>query len=301
MKDNKYWKNYVHDIDADEIEKNIKKTTFKSRGMDLNLTYFEKNKNGPNILCIPGISCYGLFYAELLYNMYLSGYNVFVLDFQGHGDSAGARGDFTINEILQNVKDAVKYISNNFNNKIGVFGGSFGGFIAFYLALSDEPKISSVVCHNPAILTEKKFHDEVIKKVKFFLPALKMLVKIFPKLKIPTSIYVDDEAFFETEREKKDADKFKKDPDAVMRYTLRGVMSQITTAPPGPIDKIKVPTMFLAPERDSLMSLAYVEDLYDRLSPIRKKMVKLDGGHLFLHSHPFDAAKIICGWFDETL
>lgn len=300
MKDDKYWKNYVHDTDADEIEENIKKTNFKSRGINLNLTYFEKNKNSPNILCVTGSGCYGLYYAELLYNMRINGYNVFVLDFQGHGESEGARGDFTVNELMENVKDAVKYVSDSFNGKIGVFGGSLGGFIVFYLALSGT-KFGSAVCQNPAILTDKKFQDEVTQKAKFFLPVLKILVKFFPKMIIPRSLYVDAGGFSETEREKKDSANFEKDPNALMYSTLRGIMSQITTAPPKSLDEVKIPVMFLAPVRDNLTSISYVKDLYEKLPQVKKRMIKINGGHLWLHSHPKDAAKIICDWFDETL
>jgi hypothetical protein len=49
------------------------------------------------------------------------------------------------------------------------------------------------------------------------------------------------------------------------------------------------------------MSISYVRDLYDRLPPIKKKFVEVDGGHYWLVSHPVEAAKVFCDWFDETL
>ena len=95
MKDQNYWKNYVYETDTEEIERNIRRTTFKSRGLNLSLKYFEKDKNAPNILWITGAGCHSLYIVELEYHMHLRGYNVFGVDFQGHGDSEGKRGDFT--------------------------------------------------------------------------------------------------------------------------------------------------------------------------------------------------------------
>jgi len=92
-----------------------------------------------------------------------------------------------------------------------------------------------------------------------------------------------------------------KDPDIVKQYTLRAVMSQISTPPPSPIEELETPTMFLVPTRDALMSVSYVRDLYDRLPSIKKRFVEVDGGHYWMSSHPREAAKVICDWFDETL
>ena len=232
--------------------------------------------------------------------MYLRGYNVFGIDFQGHGDSEGKRGDFTIDELIENCSDAVKYISSNFNDRIGAIGGSLGGLVSFYLGLAQVP-VKSIICQYPGILTEKKFQDTVSGKAKRIIPMGKLLAKLFPKMKIPTALYVDWEGLPETEREKENSEKYLKDPDTVKCYTVRAAMSQITTPPPNPLEKLNIPTMFLAPTRDKAVPLSYVRDLYDRLPPIKKKLFEVDGGHYWLVSHPQEAAKVFCDWFDETL
>ena len=92
-----------------------------------------------------------------------------------------------------------------------------------------------------------------------------------------------------------------KDPDIIKRYTLRAVLSQISTPPPNPIKELKIPIMLLVPARDKLLSVSYMKDLYNRLSSAKKKFVKIDGGHEWIISYPKKAAKIICDWFNETL
>jgi pimeloyl-ACP methyl ester carboxylesterase len=300
MKSPNYWKNYVYETDPEEIARNLRQATFKSRGLNLSLKYFEKNGTAPNILLISGTSIYSLFGADMMYEMHLRDYNVFGVDFQGHGDSEGKRGDFTISELVENCSDAAKYISASFNDRIGAIGPSLGGLVTFYLGLAHGP-VKSISCQNPGILTEKKFQDEVTKKAKKILPLAKLLAKLFPKLKIPTALYVDFKGFLETERERRIFEKGIKDPDTVKWYTLRAAMSQISTSPPNPLEELRIPTMFLAPTRDELMSVSYVRDLYDRLPPVKKKFVEVDGGHLWMLSHSREAAKMICDWFDETL
>jgi pimeloyl-ACP methyl ester carboxylesterase len=300
MKNPSYWKNYVYETDPEEIEGNLRQATFKSRGLNLSLKYFEKDRNAPNILLIGGTSIYSLFGAEIMYKMHLRDYNVFGLDFQGHGDSEGKRGDFTIGELVENCSDAAEYISANFNDRIGAIGVSLGGFVTLYLGLAHGP-VKSISCQNPAILTEKKFQDEVTQKAKGVLPLAKLLAKLFPKLKIPVVLYLDFKGLLETEREREILEKGIKDPDTVKWYTLRAAMSQITTSPPNPLEELGIPTMFLVPTRDRLMSVSYVRDLYDRLPPVKKKFVEVNGGHGWMFSHSKEVAKEICDWFDETL
>jgi pimeloyl-ACP methyl ester carboxylesterase len=300
MKDPKYWKNYLYETEAEEIEGNLERASFKSRGLNLSLKYFKKDRNAPNILLISGTGAYSLLGAEMMYEMYLRDYNVFGVDFQGHGDSEGKRGDFTIGELVENCKDAAKYISTKFNDRIGAVGPSLGGFVTFYLGLAHGP-VKNIFCQNPGILTEKKFQDEVTQKVKGFLPLLELLARLLPKAKIPTSLYADLRGFAESESEKEIVEKYMRDPDIVKWYTLRGAVSQISTPPPNPVEELKIPTMFLVPKRDKLMSVSYVRDLYDRLPSIKKRFVEVDGGHWWMLSHSKEAARVICNWFDETL
>ena len=300
MKAPNYWKNYVYETDVEEIGGNIRRRTFKSRGLNLSLKYFQKDRNAPNILYIQSTGGYSLSCAEMLYHMHLRDYNVFGIDFQGHGDSEGNHGDFTIDELVGNCNDAAKYISSNFNDRIAAVGVSLGGFITFYLGLAHGP-VKSIICQNPGILTEKNFQNEVTKKGKRMLPLAKIIARLFPGMKIATTTYVDFWEFAETEREREILEKYMKDPDVVKWYTARAAMSQILTPLPNPIEELKIPTMFLVPNKDKLMSVSCVKDLYDRLPPIKKKFVEVDGGHFWTFSHPREAAKVICDWFDETL
>ena len=299
MKSKDYWKNYLCETDAAEVERNLKQTTFKSGNLSLSLKYFEKSKYAPNILWVVGTGCYSLYLAELGYHMYLRGFNTFGIDFQGHGDSEGERGDFTLSELVRNCIDATAYISNKYNERVGAVGVSMGGFVTFYLGLSYSA-VKSISCLNPGIVTEKAFTDEVT-RLRKAPPLAGVVARLFPGKMIPTERCVDFMGLAGTEGEKRHVVTYLNDPTVVRSYTLRAVMSLISTPPPSPLEKLSVPTMFLAPVRDALMSVSYVRSLYDRLPPIKKKFVEIDGSHFWMSSHPKKAAKVICDWFQETL
>ena len=120
MKSASYWKNhYVLETDADEIERNLRLTSFTSGARSFELLYFEEGENSPNILISPGSAGHSYVFAELGYQMHLRGYNVFIMPKQG---------GYAIDELAQRHGDALEHISSNFSGRIGVFSEGLGGF-----------------------------------------------------------------------------------------------------------------------------------------------------------------------------
>jgi hypothetical protein len=102
IKNRNYWKeHYVIEMDADEIERNIKLTHFVSAGKEFELVYFEKGKDAPNILISQGSGGHAYIFAELAYLMHLRGYNVFIMP---------KHGGQTINKLVIRHADALAQI-----------------------------------------------------------------------------------------------------------------------------------------------------------------------------------------------
>lgn len=125
-----YWRTYVQETDADEIERHLQRTRFTSGGTSFELIYFEEGKNAPTILISQGSGGHAYIFAELAYRMHLLGYNVFIMP--KHGGS-------TIGELMVRHKDALEHIAAHWNERIGVFAEGLGGFVVFYLALTESP------------------------------------------------------------------------------------------------------------------------------------------------------------------
>lgn len=304
MKNQNYWKeHYIVESDVNEIERNLKLTHFQSGGKAFELPYFEIAKNAPNIMISVGSGGHPYVFVELGYKMYLEGYNVFIMP---------KHGGYTIKELLPRHRDALKYIAQNFNDHVGVFAEGLGGWAIFYLALTrDVPMKSMVIQNGPAIMTEEKYQRAITsgsgpaRRRKLIMPLLRILEKFVPRLPIPLSLYLDFDSLIDTKKEIREIelklvrDGYLHDPDFDKYYPLSAVLSLVSTPPPNPLSELITPTMFMVALRG--FAPEYFKELYDRLPVAKKKMVEIDGSVYWMLSHPKEAAEIICEWFRETL
>lgn len=304
MKDRSYWKqHYVIETNAEEIERSIRLTQFRSEDKIFELIYFEKGKNAPNILVSQGSGGHAYIFAELAYLMHLHGYNVFIMP---------KHGGQTIDKLVMRHANALAHISNEISDRTGVFAEGLGCYAVFYLALAGGAMKSMACLNGPAILTEDKFHkailegdDSVTKRRRRLLPFIRLLGKLFPWITLPIYTYLDfpemvDEEEEENHRiEESIVSSFDSDLDFDRRYPLSAVLSILSTPPPKELLALRTPTMFLVPIRGFFPS--YFKGLYDRLPPIKKRLVEINGGVFWMLSHPNQASKIICDWFDESL
>ena len=301
MRDRNYWKRYPIETDPAEIESKLKVTAFASAGESLELIHFEQGKAKPSALISPGSGGHGYVFAELGLRLHARGYNVFIMP---------AHGGHTITELVQRHEDALRCIAGICNDRIGIFGEGLGGYVAFYLALARGP-VRSIVCQNaPAILTEREWHDAILRddgagrRRKTLLPIVRLLVRVLPRMKLPISTYLDYREMVDTKEDNRKIEArlvaaYLRDPDFVLRYPLSAIMSLLSTPPPGALSELEIPTMFLVPVRGIVPR--YVRDLFERLPPIKKRLVEVDGSVFWMVSHPREAANVICDWLDETL
>ncbi len=303
MKHTNYWKeHYVIEMDAEEIDRNIRLTHFVSARKNFELIYFENGKDCPNILISQGSGGHAYIFAELAYLMHLRGYNVFVMP---------KHGGFTINQLVTRHANALAHISNMFNTRIAVFAEGLGCYPVFYLALAGGVMKSMACLNGPAILTEEKFQKAILggddaasKRRRALLPLVRLVAKIFPWITMPISTYLDFKEMVDTKEENRRIEgpmvsSFDTDPDFDRRYPLSAIISLVSTPPPRDLSELRTPSMFLVPIRGFFPS--YFKDLYARLPQIKKRLVEVDGSVFWMLAHPSQAAKIICDWFDETL
>ena len=148
-----YWHAYVQETDVNEIERHLQRTTFPSSAKQFELIYFEAGKNAPTILISQGSGGHAYVFAELGYRMHLRGYNVCIMP---------KHGGATIRELMSRHKEALEHIATHWNDSIGVFAEGLGGYVVFYLALTESPMKSVVFQNAPAILTDEKFRAAIL-------------------------------------------------------------------------------------------------------------------------------------------
>jgi hypothetical protein len=130
------------------------------------------------------------------------------------------------------------------------------------------------------------------------------LGRAFPRAKLPISTYLDFSELVDAKPENHEIeaqliDSYRHDPGFDRRYSLSTVLSLVSTPPPAPLSALATPTLFIVPERG--IAPSNVHDLFARLPPIRKKLVDVDGSVFWMVSHAPAAARLIAGWFDETV
>jgi alpha-beta hydrolase superfamily lysophospholipase len=122
-----------------------------SGDLRLHLDVIEADGKRPTVVFMPGTNAYAVLYGEFLAALADKGYNIVGFDPRGHGRSEGARGSYTLPELMADMRAAVRYARNRFGEPVVVSGSSQGGIAAFYLAAEGYP-VAGAVCHNLADL-----------------------------------------------------------------------------------------------------------------------------------------------------
>jgi len=242
LKNPDFWKaQYVVATAPEQIASAIRVGAFTSGGETFDLVHFQSGRDAPNILISQGSGGHALVFAELGYCLYRYGYNVFIMP---------KHGGFTISQLMTRHLDAVGHISSNFSGQIGVFGEGLGGFVAFYLALARAPFRSGVYQNAPALLTETKFHNAVIRGGrKALLPVAEIFSKLSSRIKLPISSYLNWIALVDTKEPGRSVesrlvtDGYLKDADFDKWYPLTAIMSLLYTPPPAPLTELATPRL----------------------------------------------------------
>jgi pimeloyl-ACP methyl ester carboxylesterase len=279
MKAPDYWRRYyVTSTDPTEIELALQDARVDTGAEKLELIYFLDAADAPNILISQGSGGHAYVFAELAYRVYLCGFNVFVMP---------KHGGRTVIQLVARHLQVLQYIKREFNDAIGLYGEGLGGYVAFYLALAHAP-IVSLICQNaPAILTEPAYRQALVsdrgpwaksvRRRRTMLPLLRPLARVAPQLQIPVSSYLSWKDLIDTREDSRDIERrlvldgYLKDPDFDRWYPLSAVLSLMTTPPPGPLEQLQTPTMFVVASEGPTRE--YIVNLYQRLPRVPKELI----------------------------
>jgi len=222
------------------------------------------------------------------------------MDPRGHGRSEGARGSYTISELVIDTRATVGYARKRFGDPIAVGGSSQGGIVAFYFAATDEP-VAGVICHNIADLgdplsirlTRNPSLSSLLK------PVLKVFAPIFPEMRVPISFYLNLEA-----EEMRGYGTLKafvdQDPLVVKSIRLKGLASLASEKLPRPVEQITTPVLVLHSGRDNIFPSDYIEGIYNRLTCKKSLKVYLDLPHLICTEYVSTIIPDVVEWLEEV-
>jgi len=299
---NDYWFNYCFDTDPREIKDLIKEDYIISQGLKIHLDIYDSEEKSfkKTVIFLHGTSVYSKFYAEFLYNLFNKGYRIVAPDMMGHGLSEGIRGHFTMDMFVKTVYDVNSYTIEKYGKQNFIMGSSLGGINTLYSVAYDD-RFKGAICHNAAIFNEKAY-KKIIKMnllLRLLRPLVPMAAKLFPKLRLSTTKYLDFNKLAKTERVLERIDLLLKDPLLSLKYTFTSLKTQMKDPMVKTIEEIQVPIMIINGEEDALFSVEYMNELYERLTCENKKLEILDGAaHLIFQENIEETLNRIIPWIE---
>ncbi len=128
-----------------------------------------KDKRNPLIILCHGLGTNKSDLMGFAHFLYRAGYNLFMFDFRGHGESEGRTTSFGYWE-QRDLKGAIEYLNNRGdlpNANYGVFGISMGGAVAILVA-AKESLIKAVAVDSPYIDLEESIARHL--KLMYYFP-----------------------------------------------------------------------------------------------------------------------------------
>lgn len=254
--------------------------------------FYHHSDDAPVIIFLPGIGTYCELYAELLSGIADQGFNVVGMDLRGHGYSAGTRGDYRVEQIIEDIGAVIDHLSDQYKGPVGVYGYSIGGLLAVAAAERDE-RIQSVLC-GTLLVTE--IAPDLVHQFGWTWTWSSAL--FFPHMKIPMKTFIDYEQLLKGHPA---AAEISKDPRIVYDYPL-GTLASLFTHTSGAMKKyFNFKAAIIHGEHDEVLPLSYSKQVIESMThPF--ELIELKGeGHMVPWDNPQFLIKEVSSWFGKTL
>lgn len=250
---------------------------------------------------MPGTNAYALVYAEVLCAWADAGYAVVAFDPRGHGRSTGARGSYTVTELLSDMNAVVAYARARYKVPVFVGGSSQGGIVALYAATADK-NLAGVFSHNVADFSDPESvqcsrNPALFRKMRGALP---MLAGLMPELPVPLNVYLD------LKKEMVSGlgtawDMLLTDPLLVPFVRLKTLATLASTPPPGSLESMKPPVFVLHGGQDQMFPRRYIDRIFARIGSEKTMKLVPDGPHYVVVDCVKDFAPDLIRWADAIM
>jgi alpha-beta hydrolase superfamily lysophospholipase len=236
----------------------------------------------------PGSGAHARLYFLLGGLLARRGYHVLAIDRPGHGLSAGARGDCTIEEAIAVSRLVIEHARRQLGLPVVLMGSSLGGLLTIFALLEHvEPDLA--VAHNfvyPGKLFSLRLRAKWIARRRKKPYPLTELVHGFEKLS-------DDPAISEYLRNRSD-------PGGAWELSARSVASMFGFSTSAPARAPE--TLVVTGARDKAIP-AWATRFFMWWSglPRYEVLVVPDAGHLLFHDHLDVSVPAIVDWLDTHL
>jgi len=241
----------------------------------------------PVILFIPGIGTYSEIYTEFLCRFSALGYNMVSVDLRGHGRSGGPRGDYTVEEVVDDLALVLDYLDEHLPGPLIVFGCSIGARLGLALA-EIENRVDALICHT-LFLSECPpdfFHSLGWNWISF--NAIWM-----PQFKTDFRHFIDINDLLEHNPMGQHA---AKDDLMVWEYPLRTLNSVYSHKSRIIKESLNIPALIMVGEKDDVIRPGYLRSLIDS-SAQHFDMIEIpNAAHMLPFDHIEETIKASSDW-----
>lgn len=261
-------------------------------GLPIHCEIYESGKDDPVIVFLPGIGTYTEMYCEFLSKLATWGFNVVGVDFRGHGYSGGERGEYTVSQVISDMKEVLDVLSETYTGPIGLLGCSIGASMARAYAEND-PRIKALMCHT-MFLTE--FPPDVMTLSGWNV--LRMSRLFLPDFKIDFRSFIDVNSLL---RGNYYADFVDYDPLIVWEYSVN-TLSDIYSCKTRLLNEVlPFKAAIITGEKDEVIPVSYMRYIVDKMKhPF--DFIELPGArHMLPFLHVKDTVFAARDWFNMNL
>ncbi len=248
----------------------------------ITLSVWENHPQAVTVLFYPGTMATPQMYSVLLSELYRLGCNVVAIHPLSHGLSSKEKSNFTLDDILQNGRDAQLWIKSNFLGPIVICGHSQGGILTLAHSIENQDikasfPIGAILPNEPYAIDITHFSFLKSHQVAL-LKVLQKASKIFPRLPIPFFAYLAPMKIianaYRVHAPRSDCRK---------TYPLCFIYSlfSLDLAKASQNNNIKCPVFLITPKDDILFPFDIMQKVFETIKAPQKKLISLEsGGHL---------------------
>ncbi len=252
---------------------------------------YEYDSHAPTLLFIPGIGTYSELYCELLARLCDEGFNIMAVDLRGHGYSGGIRGQYRVDEVVDDLCQVIDYLEQHFDGPIGLFGCSIGARLGL-AAAEREPRIQALLCHTLflAELPPDLWHSVGWSSLQF-----SSLFAPFMRVNFRNFVNVEDLLKYNPMGQLAD-----KDPLLVWNYPISTLHSVYSHSSDVLEQSLGIPAAIIIGSNDEVIRLEYIERIRQKSSQAFDLIVIEDGSHMLPFDHIDDTLEASSAWFQQA-
>jgi pimeloyl-ACP methyl ester carboxylesterase len=158
----------LSNVSTAQTQKRMTTKQISIRGKKVEINYSQKGQGDTTLLFLHGWCIDGTYWKDQL-DYFSENYSVFTIDLPGFGKSRAERTNWTIEEYANDVTAFIDAM--NLKNVV-IIGHSMAGEIMLQTALTNNPKIVSIVGVDNFKMIDVSFSPEQMKQMTDFFPLL---------------------------------------------------------------------------------------------------------------------------------